>query len=94
LAVEKKASDPLPKGTLTYTAGIESLVPTAITSLVASSTDASVFGTGTVGGLSALFRVDVVDGGEPGSADRFRIRISGGYDSGLQPLQSGNIQIH
>jgi hypothetical protein len=36
-----------------------------------------------------------MDNGEPGvGVDRYEIRLSNGYDSGLQILQGGNIQIH
>jgi hypothetical protein len=58
-------------------------------------TSATVFGTGTVNGSgSHTFRIDVKDLGEPGSTDRYRLRLSNGYDSGDQQLVSGNIQIH
>jgi Mg-chelatase subunit ChlD len=61
----------------------------------ADGTSASIFGTATVnGGGSYDFRIDVKDLGEPGTADRYRIRLSNGYDSGDQQLGSGNIQIH
>jgi hypothetical protein len=37
----------------------------------------------------------VQDNAEPGTgADKYEIRLSTGYDSGLQTLQGGNIQIH
>jgi hypothetical protein len=58
-------------------------------------TSASIFGTATVNGAgSVMFRIDVRDLGEPGSSDRYRIRLSSGYDSGDQQLVSGNVQIH
>jgi hypothetical protein len=61
----------------------------------AAGTSASIFGTATVnGGGSFDFRIDVVDNGEPGRADTYRIRLSNGYDSGTQTLSGGNIQIH
>ena len=40
------------------------------------------------------FRLDVVDAGEPGSADTFRLRVSGALDTGTQTLSGGNIQLH
>jgi hypothetical protein len=41
------------------------------------------------------FRIDVDDNGEPGRSDTYRIRLSNGYDSGIQTLaKGGNIQIH
>jgi Mg-chelatase subunit ChlD len=62
----------------------------------ADRTSASIFGTATIdGGGSYDFRIDVRDLGEPGRNDRYRIRLSNGYDSGDQQLLAGgNIQIH
>jgi len=61
----------------------------------ADKTSATIFGTATVNGAgSYMFRIDVKDLGEPGTNDRYRIRLSNGYDSGDQQLVSGNIQIH
>jgi hypothetical protein len=62
----------------------------------AAGTHASIFGTATVdGGGSFDFRIDVDDNGEPGRSDTYRIRLSNGYDSGIQTLaKGGNIQIH
>jgi hypothetical protein len=40
------------------------------------------------------FTLDLVDAGEPGRSDLFRIRMSNGYDSGEQPLLGGNVQVH
>jgi hypothetical protein len=58
-------------------------------------TTASIFGTATIEGAgSFVFRIDVVDLGEPGTSDRYRIRLSSGYDSGDQQLEGGNVQIH
>jgi Big-like domain-containing protein len=58
-------------------------------------TSASIFGTATIDGAgSFLYRIDVQDLGEPGSSDTYRIRLSTGYDSGVQVIVGGNIQIH
>jgi hypothetical protein len=58
-------------------------------------TMASIFGTATIDGAgSFVFRIDVVDLGEPGTSDRYRLRLSNGYDSGDQQLAGGNVQIH
>lgn len=58
-------------------------------------TSASIFGTATIDGAgSFVYRIDVSDLGEPGTNDRYRIRLSNGYDSGDQELQGGNVQIH
>jgi hypothetical protein len=44
---------------------------------------------------SHVYRLDVVDNGEGGSAapDTYEIRIDNGYDSGNRPLKGGNIQV-
>jgi Mg-chelatase subunit ChlD len=66
-----------------------------VVSCSADRTSASIFGTATVNGAgSYTFRIDVKDLGEPGTNDRYRIRLSNGYDSGDHQLTSGNIQIH
>ena len=58
-------------------------------------TIASIFGTATIDGAgSYVYRIDVVDLGEPGTNDRYRLRMSNGYDSGNQQLEGGNVQIH
>jgi hypothetical protein len=58
---------------------------------------ATIFGFATIDGAgSHLYRIDVVDEGEPGNkpTDTYQIRIfDTGYDSGNQPLQGGNIQV-
>jgi Mg-chelatase subunit ChlD len=74
---------------------VHSLTITAVT-CSADRTSASIFGTATInGGGSYNFRIDVRDLAEPGRTDRYRIRLSNGYDSGDQQLLlGGNIQIH
>jgi len=58
-------------------------------------TQASIFGTATVNGSGSFnFRIDLKDLGEPGSSDTYRIRLSNGYDSGVQVIEGGNVQIH
>jgi hypothetical protein len=58
-------------------------------------TQASIFGEATIDGSGTFdYRIDVEDLGEPGSNDTYRIRLSNGYDSGEQTLESGNVQIH
>ncbi len=95
LSVHKKATDLLPKGNVSYSAPGLLVASTAIASVVVAGDDATIFGTGTVnGGGSVPFRIDVTDGGEPSTNDRFEIRLAGGYDSTLRPLTSGNIQTH
>jgi hypothetical protein len=58
-------------------------------------TAASIFGTATIDGVGLVdYRIDVTDQGEPGTSDTYEIRLSNGYDSGLQTLSGGNVQIH
>ena len=60
-----------------------------------SETQASIFGTATVNGSGSFdYEIDLVDSGEPGTADTYRIVLSNGYDSGVQTLYGGNVQIH
>jgi hypothetical protein len=57
-------------------------------------TRATILGKATIDGSGSHdFRIDVADFGEPGSNDRYRMRINA-YDSGEQVLQAGNVQIH
>jgi hypothetical protein len=61
----------------------------------ADGKSASIFGTATVNGSGSYnFRIDLQDLGEPGTSDTYRIRLSNGYDSGMQTLNQGNVQIH
>ena len=56
---------------------------------------ASIFGTATIDGVGSVdYRIDVTDNGEPGRNDTYEIRLSNGYDSGLQTLVGGNVQVH
>src|SRR5207249_6472953 len=58
-------------------------------------TSATIFGTATVDGSGTLvFRIDVTDGGEPGTTDSYGIILSDGYASGQELLQGGNVAIH
>ncbi len=55
---------------------------------------ASIFGTATINGSGSFnFQIDVEDNGEPGTSDKYRMQVNG-YDSGLQTLRGGNVQIH
>jgi hypothetical protein len=92
---QKKQSEPSPTGKLDYEAPGLDVRSTSITAIVQSGNTATFFGIATIGGSgSFVFRVDVVDGGEPSSSDHFRIRLSTGYDSGDHLLTRGNIQTH
>jgi hypothetical protein len=56
-----------------------------------------IFGTTTIDGFGTFaYKIDVTDQGEPGtgSTDTHRILLSIGYDSGIQTLEGGNVQIH
>ncbi len=58
-------------------------------------TTARIFGKATINGAGSFdYRIDVKDLAEPGITDTYRIRLSTGYDSGVQVLSGGNIQIH
>jgi hypothetical protein len=58
-------------------------------------TTATIFGTATIDGSGTfVFRIDVIDNGEPGTNDFYGIIMSDGYASGQQQLRSGNVQIH
>ena len=60
-----------------------------------SSEQASIFGTATINGSGSFeYQIDLQDSGEPGTADTYRIVLSNGYDSGVQTLVGGNVQIH
>ena len=58
-------------------------------------TAATIFGTATLDdGTTVDYRIDVTDLGEPGTSDTYELRLSNGYDTGLQTLLGGNVQIH
>ncbi|MDQ1495088.1 MAG: hypothetical protein QOG69_1571, partial [Actinomycetota bacterium] len=72
---------------------VKSTVVTSIT-CNAQRTQASIFGQATIGGTGFYsYEIDVVDNGEPGSNDHYRMRLSNGYDSGDHTLAGGNIKI-
>ncbi|MFY9580479.1 MAG: Ig-like domain-containing protein [Gaiellaceae bacterium] len=68
----------------------------AVLAVACSGNTASVFGTATINGSGSYnYRIDLTDNGEPGiRADRYRIRLATGYDSGERILAGGNIQLH
>jgi hypothetical protein len=68
------------------------LIGDTILSVFCDGNDATILGSGTVGGSPVTFRVDVTDNGEPGTADTFAISISTGY-SASGTLGGGNIQV-
>jgi hypothetical protein len=55
---------------------------------------ATIFGEATIDGAgSHIYRIDVIDNGEPGKNDHYRMRVDT-YDSGDHTLKGGNIQVH
>lgn len=70
---------------------------TSVASIVCSSdkTQATIYGRATINGSgSYIYRIVLQDNGSSGSTDAYGIRLSNGYDSGLQSLRSGNVDIH
>jgi Mg-chelatase subunit ChlD len=67
-----------------------------VDSVTCDGTSASIFGTATINGSGMFdYRIDVTDNDEPGAGtDTYRIRLSTGYDSGVQILVGGNVQLH
>jgi hypothetical protein len=66
---------------------------TNVTSLVRNSTQATIFGSATINGVSTTFRIDVEDVADPGRrGDTFAIRTASGYVA-YGALRGGNIQI-
>ncbi len=75
-------------------AGQMKIQATSFSSLSITGNRATFSGPCTVNKASGFTcTVDVIDNGEPGSSDFFRIRVSNGYDRGAT-LGSGNIKIH
>jgi hypothetical protein len=52
-----------------------------------------IFGSATVAGAPTPFQIDVVDRGQPGRRDTYRIILGTGYDSGEQTLDRGNLRV-
>ena len=65
---------------------------TRLTEVSCDGATAHITGTGVSNGAQVTFTVDVVDGGEPGSADRFAITLSDGY-AAEGSLVRGNVQV-
>jgi uncharacterized delta-60 repeat protein len=93
-ALLSKAGEP--QGTLTFQdhATGRTVRSTVITAVVGNATRARIFGKATIDGAGSFdFVADVVDNGEPGSADVFGIQLGDGYAAG-GTLSGGNIQVH
>lgn len=72
---------------------VHSVAVSAVT-CSADGTAASILGTATVDGVGPVgFQIDVTDLGEPGRHDTYRLLLSTGYDTGVQLLRGGNVQI-
>jgi hypothetical protein len=89
---------PGPKGKVSYSdagAGVN-FRSTRILKIECSGTAARIEGEGVNNNGTVSFIVDVVDNGEAGTTDTFRIQLSGTstYTRGPLPLTRGNIQIH
>jgi serine protease AprX len=73
---------------------VHSIVISSIT-CSADRKEAEIRGVARVDGAGAHgFTIRVRDEGEPGTSDRYQMKLDTGYDSGFQQLQGGNIQIH
>ena len=58
-------------------------------------TAATILGTATIDGVGPVgFQIDVTDLGEPARTDTYRLSLSTGYDTGIQLIRGGNVQIH
>jgi PKD repeat protein len=93
--VTKKSLSP-PSGDLKYDdkAGKVKVQSEGISSLSITGNSATFSGPCTVNKASGFTcTVDVIDNGEAGSSDFFRIRVSNGYDRGAT-LGGGNIKIN
>lgn len=65
-----------------------------VLAVVCDTTTGTVFGQATIDGMgSHFYRIDVVDNGEPGRNDTYRILLDTGYDSGVHKLEGGNVQV-
>jgi hypothetical protein len=56
--------------------------------------DEGINGIGVDGNNPVTFTIDVVDNGEPGKNDTFKITLSDSYSKGPSKLLRGNIQVH
>ena len=88
-----------PSGTPSYTdqgpAQPLKLTSVRIDAFVCGEGAATILGTANIEGTGTTrYRIEIVDGGRPGSADRYHIVLETGYDSGSQTLRTGNLQVH
>jgi beta-propeller repeat-containing protein len=64
-----------------------------IDALVCDGARATILGLARVDGSQVEFTIDLLDAGEPGRSDTYRLRLSNGYDSGTRTLGGGNVQV-
>lgn len=86
-----------PRGTLQYIDHVTSLKlhSSTIEAIHVEGDTAWIWGMVQVDGESERFRLRLVDAGEPGTADRYELTLSDGYQAGQgENLSGGNIQIH
>ncbi|HJX47810.1 MAG TPA: PKD domain-containing protein [Gaiellaceae bacterium] len=68
-----------------------------VQSVVVTGHNATVFGRGVLIGhplVTLSWRLDLHDGGDPGTSDTLRLRLSDGYDSSTLARVTGNLKVH
>ena len=65
----------------------------AIDVLACDGGRATVTGVATIDDQVLDFTFELLDAGEPGRADTYRLQLSNGYDSGTGTVAAGNIQV-
>jgi hypothetical protein len=73
------------------------LVSTSVDAVICGpdASRASVFGIAKLsGGRSVEYRIDIQLAAWEHGKDTYRIRLSSGYDSGVQPIRHGDLDIH
>lgn len=93
---EQQARDHGPVEPFTFHGNVIAVICEAANPTTGTPGRATIFATSTnAGSVTALARIDVTDAGESGrGSDTYRFRLATNYDTGEQPLKSGNIQIH
>jgi hypothetical protein len=65
----------------------------SIDALVCEGRQATIYGTATIGEATTAFRIEVEDQGRRRRGDTYRILIGTGYDSGVQPVERGDVRV-
>ena len=55
-----------------------------IDALICDGASATILGLASINGASVDFTIDLLDAGDPGRSDTYRLQLSNGYDSGTQ----------